>query len=454
MKELIITSLLGISILALDIVKLRKAILPVIILGLLGTITSCILDWGHNENPFNNNMLLFDNYALGFITILSAVTLVWFLISTDHFNSNESRTDLYALVAFSFAGAMILAAYTNMVMLFLGIEILSIPMYVLAASNKKELISNESGFKYFFLGALASAILLFGIALIYGATGSFDLPTIANAIGTNGAGTILTAGLLMIIVGFAFKVSIAPFHLWAPDVYQGAPTMVTALMSTLVKGAAFAAMFKLFATAFAPTLEFTQTIFVVMAIITLLASNAMASIQANTKRLLAYSSISHAAFMLSAVMLADTISPSILMYYVLVYSVSSIVTFATLYHISKAQNGAEGFDAFKGLVKRNPVLAGAMTLALLSMAGIPPLSGFMAKYFIIGAVIQADLIWLAVIMILSSAIGIYYYLKIIMAMFTPIENAGRIVITDLQRILFIILSVAMVALFFVAAFVK
>jgi NADH-quinone oxidoreductase subunit N len=158
--------------------------------------------------------------------------------------------------------------------------------------------------------------------------------------------------------------------------------------------------------------------------------------------------------MLAAVMLADTISPSILMYYVLVYSVSSIVTFATLYHISKAQNGAEGFDAFKGLVKRNPILAGAMTLALLSMAGIPPLSGFMAKYFIIGAVIQADQIWLAVIMILSSAIGIYYYLKIIMAMFTPIENAGRIVITDLQRILFIILSIAMVALFFVAAFVK
>lgn len=454
MKELIITSLLGISILALDIVKLRKAILPVIILGLLGTITSCILDWGHNENPFNNNMLLFDNYALGFITILSAVTLIWFLISTDHFNGNESRTDLYALVAFSFAGAMILSAYTNMVMLFLGIEILSIPMYVLAASNKKELISNESGFKYFFLGALASSILLFGIALIYGATGSFDLPTIAAAITTNGAGTILTAGLLMIIVGFAFKVSIAPFHLWAPDVYQGAPTMVTALMSTLVKGAAFAAMFKLFATAFAPTLDFTQTIFVVMSIITLLASNAMASIQANTKRLLAYSSISHAAFMLAAVMLADTISPSILMYYVLVYSVSSIVTFATLYHISKAQNGAEGFDAFKGLVKRNPILAGAMTLALLSMAGIPPLSGFMAKYFIIGAVIQADQIWLAVIMILSSAIGIYYYLKIIMAMFTPIENAGRIVITDLQRILFIILSIAMVALFFVAAFVK
>lgn len=453
MKELVITSLLGIGILAFDILKLRKLILPLIVVGLLAVVGSAVIDWGLNENPFGKNMIIMDNYALGFTSILCLLTLIWILTSTDYFTNEVSRTDLYALVIFSLCGGYVMSSYNNLVMLFLGIEILSIPMYVLAASNKTDLLSNEAGFKYFFLGALASAILLFGIALVYGATGSFQLDAIKAVLSTAGAGTLMTAGIIMIFVGFAFKVSIAPFHMWTPDVYQGAPTVITGLMSTVVKGAAFAAFFRLFYLGFAPTLAFTSDIFAVLVGFSLVIANVMATVQLNTKRLLAYSSISHAAFMLAAVMTADTINERMLMYYVLVYGIASLTSFNVMYHVSKIQNGAEGFDAYKGLVKRNPVMAGAMTIALLSMAGIPPLAGFMAKYFIISSVLQEGYVWLVIIMILTSAIAVYYYLRIIVAMFTPIENAGRIVCGDLNRIGLLVMTVSLVVLFFLAGLV-
>lgn len=453
MKELLITSLLGIIVLALDILKLRKFVLPAVVLGLLGTLGSCIIDWGMNENPFNNNMLLMDHFALTAIGTLSILGIIWFLISSDYFVNELTRTDLYALVVFSFAGAMVLSAYTNLVMLFLGVEILSIPMYVLATSNKKDVLSNEAGFKYFFMGAFASAIMLFGIALMYGAVGSFDLNAINLHLSSSGSGAIMTAGILMIMIGFFFKVSIAPFHMWTPDVYQGSPTVITALMSSLVKGAAFIAMFRLFYLAVPQSLEFTSTIFAVLIGLTLVIANVMAVIQTNTKRLLAYSSISHAAFMLGAVMTAQTISTNVLIYYVLVYGIASLISFTVLYHVAKIQNGAEGFDAFKGLVKRSPLMAVAMTIALLSMAGIPPLAGFMAKYFIISAVLEAGYMWIVILMILSSAISIYYYLRFIAAMFTPIENAGRIILNDIPRVVMVISTISLIVLFFLAAFV-
>ncbi len=453
MKELVITSLLGIGVLAFDILKLRKFILPLIVVGLLAVVGASIVDWGMNENLFGKNMIIMDNYALGFTSILCLLTLAWILTSTDYFTNEISRTDLYALVLFALCGGYVMCSYTNLVMLFIGIEILSIPMYVLAASNKRDMLSNEAGFKYFFLGALASSILLFGIALVYGATGSFQLDAIKNVLATAGSGTIMTAGILMIFTGFAFKVGIAPFHMWTPDVYQGAPTVITGLMSTMVKGAAFAAFFRLYYLGFTPTLEFTASIFAVLAGLSLIVANVMATIQVNAKRLLAYSSISHAGFMLAAVMTADSMNPRMLMYYVLVYGIASLTSFNVLYHVSKFQNGAEGFDAFKGLVKRNPVMAGAMTLSLLSMAGIPPLAGFMAKYFVISHILERGYTWLVIIMVLTSAVAVYYYLRIIVSMLTPIENAGRIVSTDSNRIGLLVLSIAMVAMFFLAAFV-
>ncbi len=455
MKELLIISLLGIAVLAADILKLRKAIFPLIMLGLLSTIVCCIADWGHNEIPFQQygGMLLFDNLALAFTVVISLIAMFWFVLTSDYFRGDGARrTDLYALALFSICGAVVMVSFSNMMMLFLGLEILSIPLYVLAASEKRNILSNEAGFKYFFLGSLASAIILFGIALIYGATGSFDLATIASKVAVLGSSsTLLMVGVTMIIAGFAFKISVAPFHLWAPDVYQGAPTAVTAFMATIVKAAAFAALYKLFNGAFAGLSDKFTTSFAVMSAVTLIVANIIASVQVNSKRLLAYSSVSHAGFMLGFIMMSTSVPGKYLLFYVLAYSIASLTAFGALHHVSSIQEGDESTDAFKGLVKRNPMMAVAMTLALLSMAGIPPLSGFLAKYFVISGVLNGGYLWLVIIMILSSVVAMYYYLKLIIAMFTPIENAGRIVVARSQQLLYGLFAVLLVALFFGAS---
>lgn len=452
MKELLITSLLGIAVLAADILRLRKFIPALVILGLSALIGVSIMDWGKNDNPFGHSMLIFDNFALGFTIVFSFVTLCWILLTTDHFGTENKRTDLYALTLFSLAGAIIMSAYTNMVMLFLGIEILSIPLYVLAASDRKNVQSNEAGFKYFFLGAVASSILLFGVALIYGATGTFSIPELMEYCQTNATqNTLFTVGMALILGGFAFKISVAPFHFWAPDVYQGAPTPITAFMATVVKGAAFAGLYRLFDLGLLPYLQTFHVAIAGMVILTLIMANTIGSIQTNVKRLMAYSSVSHAAFMLAAVMVAGNSHPKYLIYYILTYSIASLTAFVVLYQVSKIQGGAEETDAFKGLVKRNPVMAGAITLALFSMAGIPPLAGFMAKYFVIADVVNQGFTAVAVVMILASVVAMYYYLRIIMAVFTPLENAGRIVLTSGQQFIFLLFTVLMVALFFLAS---
>ncbi|MFM9003974.1 MAG: NADH-quinone oxidoreductase subunit N, partial [Flavobacteriales bacterium] len=344
--------------------------------------------------------------------------------------------------------------YTSLVMLFLGVEILSIPVYVLAASQRTNVLSNESGFKYFFLGSLASAVLLFGISLTYGAVGSFELSAIREHLSGGMYSPLVLMGSALMLVGFCFKISVAPFHMWAPDVYQGAPTPVTAYMATIVKGAAFAGMFKLFGSALQPLPEAFNASLAVMAGITLIASNLMAVVQTNTKRMLTYSSISHAGFMLGFVLTASTTSPRYLIYYTLTYSVASLIAFFVIQHVSAIQNDDDSTQAFKGLIKRSPVMAISMTFALLSMAGIPPLSGFLAKYYVISNVIGYDYMPLVIIMILTSAVGAYYYLRVIAAIFTPIENAGRIMTSDRMRRMLVVLSVLLVVLFFAAGMME
>lgn len=453
MKELVITSLLGLVVLGLDILKLRKLVFPAILLGLFALIGSVVIDWNTKNNPFENNMLLFDNFALGFTAVLSFLAILWFISTHSYFQYHKGRIDLYTLVLFSLCGATVLVAYTNLVMLFIGVEILSIPLYVLAASKKGDIKSNEAGFKYFFLGSLASAIMLFGIALVYGAFGTFDLGLLTDKMSTT-LPAMASVGALLIFVGFAFKVSAAPFHFWTPDVYQGTPTPITGFMATIVKGAAFAAMLRLFGGAFLNALDTFQGIILFLVILTLIVANTIAAVQTNTKRLLAFSSISHAGFMLGAVLVAQSTNPKIMLFYVLSYGIASITSFAVLHHVSEVQDNAEGMEIFKGLAKRNPIMAFAMTLSLLSMAGIPPLSGFLAKFFVISEVFKNHHTALVVVMILTSVIGMYYYLKMIVAMYTPIDNAGRIDSSTSQKATYVLLSALMIALFFSAGLVE
>jgi NADH-quinone oxidoreductase subunit N len=423
----------------------------------LGLIGVSIADWGLNETPFAHygGMLTFDNTALSFTIVFASIALLWFILAGDNYTAGTSqRTDIFALVLFSLCGAVVLSAYTNLVMLFLGVEILSIPVYVLAASQRKNVLSNEAGFKYFFLGSLASAVLLFGISLCYGAVGSFELKAIQEHLSGGYYSPLILTGSALMLIGFAFKISVAPFHLWAPDVYQGAPTPVTAYMSTIVKGAAFAGMFKLFGSALQPLPEAYSTAIVFMIAITLIASNITAVVQTDTKRMLAFSSISHAGFMLGFVLTASTTSPKYLIYYTLTYSIASLISFFVIQHVAAIQNEDASTDAFKGLIKRSPVMAVSMTVALLSMAGIPPLSGFLGKYYVITNVIEHEHMALVIIMVITSAIGAFYYLRVIGAIFTPIENAGRIMVSDSTRRTLAVLSVLLVVLFFAASLLE
>jgi NADH-quinone oxidoreductase subunit N len=324
----------------------------------------------------------------------------------------------------------------------------------LAASQRKNVLSNEAGFKYFFLGSLASAVLLFGISLCYGAVGSFELKAIQEHLSGGYYSPLVLAGSALMLIGFAFKISVAPFHLWAPDVYQGAPTPVTAYMSTIVKGAAFAGMFKLFGSALQPLPEAYSTAIVFMIAVTLIASNITAVVQTDTKRMLAFSSISHAGFMLGFVLTASTTSPKYLIYYTLTYSIASLISFFVIQHVAAIQNEDASTDAFKGLIKRSPVMAVSMTVALLSMAGIPPLSGFLGKYYVITNVIEHEHMALVIIMVMTSAIGAFYYLRVIGAIFTPIENAGRIMVSDSTRRTLAVMSILLVVLFFAASLLE
>ena len=314
-----------------------------------------------------------------------------------------------------------MTSFNNMIMLFLGIEILSISMYILAGSNKSSLSSNEAALKYFLMGAFATCFLLFGIALIYGQTASFNLNEIANAFSQKtGNQTMIYAGIFMMMIAMLFKVSAVPFHFWAPDVYQGSPTVVTAYMSTVVKTAAFAAFLKLFMTSFRGMESTWSSTLWVISSATILIGNITAVYQTNFKRMLAYSSISHAGYMILAILAMNNLSSGSLLFYTIAYSVSSITSFAVLLIVNK-NTGSESIESFYGLGRRNPLLAAVIIIAMLSLAGIPPTAGFFAKYYIFSAAVQNNLTSLVLIAIAGSLIGVFYYFRIIIALFRDKE---------------------------------
>jgi NADH-quinone oxidoreductase subunit N len=319
---------------------------------------------------------------------------------------------------------------------------MSIPLYVLAASRKKDMRSNEAGFKYLIMGSFASAFLLLGIALVYGASGSFDIAVIQEYISSN-AGNLpafFYAGVLFILVSLCFKVSAAPFHFWAPDVYEGSPTLITAFMSTVVKTAAFSAILRLFLIGFAGVSGiWTGTLAVIIAL-SLIIANFSAAMQNSVKRMLAYSSISHAAFMLMVILanVRSNISVDALIYYSLAYSIGSIAAFGVLYNVTRHRD--DKIDAFNGLAKRNPALALCMTVAMLSLAGIPVTAGFFANYFVFTTMIGTGYKWLLILGVITSAIGVYYYLRIVIAMYFKDEETRQTVTPERSNTLVIVLT--------------
>lgn len=444
MKALILLSSLGVIALLAEIFSFKKLLYPIVLLGLITAFILNMFDWDTNRMYYH--MMQFNNYAVAFTGVIIVIAFLWFLMAEGFFKEETNQTDHFALVLFALVGAVMMVSYTNMAMLFLGIEILSIPMYILAGSNKTDISSNESAFKYLIMGAFATGFLLFGIALIYGATGSFDLKEIATAVS---GGTIISSifyvGVLLMLIGMAFKVSAAPFHFWAPDVYQGAPTVITAFMATVVKTAAFAAFLRLFFTTFMGVHGTWMNVVWIMAALTLLVGNITAVVQSSTKRMLAYSSVAHAGYMLLALLAGNGYSNSAILFYAAAYSIGSIATFCIVNIISNARK-TDGVDAFNGLAKTNPLLAVVMTIALLSLAGIPPTAGFFAKYYIFTSAFAAGNATLVLIAIIASLIGVYYYFRIIIAMFFKENTSEAVEVESNHKLLLLFVAIAIIVM--------
>ena len=366
-------------------------------------------------------MFVSTKFTTAFSALFIALTIFLVALSKDFYKTEFSKiSDYISLKLFLLMGAICMVSFGNMAMFFLGLEILSITLYILCGTDRKNIKSNEAAMKYFLLGSFASGVVLFGIALVYGATGSFDLAKIQEISTSASLPIWYSLGVTMIIIGMLFKVAAVPFHFWAPDVYQGAPSLTTALMSTLVKVAAVATLYRISIFLFGGLPGTFINVIVVVAILTMTVGNIMAIRQDNMKRLLAYSGISHAGFMLMALTALGSASAN-LFYYASAYAVAGIAAFTVLIAVTKNKDN-ELISNFKGLGKKNPLLALVLSIALLSMGGIPIFAGFFGKFFLFQQAISNGFIALVIFGVINSFISIYYYLKVIVTMYTATEE--------------------------------
>lgn len=419
MSSLITLSVLAILVLYLGLYKAKNALLPVTLLGLAVSLVFALLEWNSGAQPIYSGMMLFDNFAVAFTSICIFSTMLILLISKDYFESiSEHVAEYYTIILFSLAGILVMVSYHNLSMLFIGIEIMSVSLYILAGIRKSDVKSNEAALKYFLMGAFSTGFLLFGIALLYGATGTFDLGQIREYVIANptGISPLFYTGIMLLIIGLCFKVGAAPFHFWTPDVYEGSPTLITAFMSTVVKTAGFAALLRLFQMCFAPLHDFWMPALLIISLLTLFIGNVTALYQHSFKRMLAFSSISHVGYMLFAIVALGATSSNSVFVYATAYSIASITAFAVLILV-KRQTGSDNFDSFNGLSKGNPFIAFTLTIAMLSLAGIPLTAGFIGKFMMFSTALAEYHIWLVVLAVVNAVIGIFYYFRVIVAMY-------------------------------------
>jgi len=419
MSAIITLSILAVFVLYLGIFKANKALLPVSLVGLIGAGLFELQLWKEAATPLFSGMILFDKFSLAFSILLIFTTILIFILSKNYFDERSPNiAEYYALIIFSLTGALLVVSFHNLAMLFIGIEIMSVALYILVGIRKTDLASNEASLKYFLTGAFSTGFLLFGVALIYGASASFDLEAIKSYV-VNHEGMIsplFYAGILFMLVGLAFKVGAAPFHFWAPDVYDGSPILVTTFMITVVKTAAFAGFIRLFMSCFMPLQAFWAPILLLLIVLTLFIGNITAAVQQSFKRMLAYSSISHAGYMLFAILNIGVQASGALLVYTTAYSLSSVIAFSIL-TIVKRNRGSEHFESFNGLGKSNPILAFVLSLAMLSLAGIPLTAGFVGKFMLFTDALTNAQVVLVILAVINAAIGIFYYFHVIINMY-------------------------------------
>jgi NADH-quinone oxidoreductase subunit N len=366
-----------------------------------------------------NGMIVSDGFAAFFRMVTLLVGLFTLLCSTSYLSREKANTgEFYLLVLFSLAGQGIMVASNELIMVFLGLEIASISSYVLAGFLRDDKRGSESALKYFLLGSFATAFLLYGISWIYGVTGATNLTAIRDALaaGTNAPSMVVAAAALMMI-GLAFKVSAAPFQVWAPDVYQGAPAPVSGFLSAGPKAAAFAIFLRIFQTSFESLSSRYEPVLWILALATMLVGNFSALWQSNVKRMLAYSSIAHAGYVLVAVTSNSNVGTAAAMFYLAAYALMNFGAFAAITHLAGRGESHVTIDDLKGLASKQPVLAGLLTVCLLSLTGVPLTAGFFGKFYIFKAAIDNHLYWLSALGLLNSAIAAYYYLRVLAAMY-------------------------------------
>jgi NADH-quinone oxidoreductase subunit N len=370
-------------------------------------------------------MLSFDRFGYLFNSIAIGSTLIYVLITGKEIErSGQYVSEYFTLIFFVLCGITLLSSYNNLLTLFLGIEIMSIPLYILTGSDKRNMKSNEAALKYFLMGSFSTGLMLMGIALTYGGTGTFNLEATRTGTGLYKelASFLEILGLLLLLVSLAFKVSAAPFHFWTPDVYDGAPSVFTSFMATIVKAAGFIAFFKLCAVRMTETNAVIdwKLIFAIITLATLLIGNITAVFQQSVKRMLAYSSIAQAGFMLFALMSLNDVADEGILLYSVAYSLATIGMFATLVKMKDYT-----FEGYNGLAKTQPVLAATNTVFLLSLAGIPLTAGFFAKYYMLASLIKTGTYtWLVIAGVLFAAISVYYYFRVIQAMYFKDGSPG------------------------------
>ena len=389
-------------------------------IGILATAVLVGSGWGEHLESFSGSVVQ-DNFSIFFKMIFLLAAGLAVLITDQYMEREEcNHGELYPLILFTVVGMMLMAGGTDLMTIFLGLEVMSVALYVLAGFNRANVKSNEAGLKYFLLGAFSTGFLLYGMALTYGATGSTKISVIAAQaaqMSLPSANIMMVGGMLLILVGFAFKIAAAPFHMWTPDVYEGAPTPITAFMSAGPKAAGFAAALRILLVAF-PTLvaDWSQLLWV-LAVLTMTVGNITALRQDNIKRMLAFSSIAHAGYALVGLVAANGTGTAGILFYMLSYTFMNIGAFAIIILIGKKGESNGNVQDFAGLGFKHPMLAVAMTIFLFSLSGMPPTAGFIGKFYLFSGAVQEGYIWLAVIGVLNSAASVYYYLRVMVFMY-------------------------------------
>ena len=415
MNALVLSAILGVVMMFSGIwLKQKSAIRNIAIAAIGFLLLSNILEMcgTHFLNIDVKGMIHFDRFALLFNSILFFSVFVYFLLSANDMEKvGVNYAEYFALIFFILCGVTMVSSYKTLLILFLGIEIISIPLYILTGTDKRNLKSNEASLKYFLMGAFSTGLMLMGIALIYGARGSFELDKI-NILEVKPS-ALLIAGMILLLFSMSFKVSAAPFHFWTPDVYDGAPTVFTSFMATIVKVAAFVAFIRLFESAFGYLQNTWQLWIAIITAATLFIGNITAVFQQSVKRMLAYSSIAQAGFMMLSIFALNTDAKEGLLLYSAAYCLATIGIFSVLVKMNDYT-----FDGFNGLAKKNPLVAGSLVVFILSLAGIPLTAGFISKFYMLKAALATGKhFWLVVFAVLMAAVSVYYYFRVIQSMY-------------------------------------